>query len=336
MLALLTVILAWQDPEPLPVSDAFVVEVRGTVTLLRRKKPLTKIDRSEFLFEHDIITLGSNGSAKVVQRYARVEDLEPSARKEIKKLSPASGQGIVDADKYAEMAGTMARARQNRSKRSPGKMSGPDDLAVTALAPRNSLVMDDRPTFEWTPVKGAKNYVLEIFDARQVSPLFHATAKEPRVTYPDPSQNKSIKQLLPGEYTWEVTADIDQRHKVLDAARFTIATPAQADAARRALTSALESSPKNGGANVLYILAAFEHHLYPAAEAELKRALRGAPDDETLWELLMQAYQEMKRPEDRNRVFDYLKDRKASDRERILATDAHSATKPGSSTPPQE
>lgn len=298
-------------------SIAFVTQVEGIVKVERSGK-LERITHTKFLREGDIVKIGAGGRAWVYQAYMQAEMLTPNSSKTIKRRPPATGPGLIDADYYAELAAKASDALQNIYRRSPSRMGGPDELTVTALAPRKSLLLVERPTFEWTPVKDAKSYEFAIYDSKQENPIWRTTTKEPRVAYPVPRNDDSIKPLLPGTYKWEVIADVDQNHRVYDATEFTVASEWQTTAARYALKIARKSVKNKNANNLFYVNACLDLRLYPEAEAELKQALRRTPDDLVLWALLMQVYEHMERYEERNELLDKLKDSKQADLVRIL------------------
>jgi hypothetical protein len=302
-------------------SIAFVTEVKGTVQV-KDSSGTKRITHTTFLREKDIVKTGANGRAWFYQAYARAEMLKPHVSKRISRLSPAVGPNLISLDRYAKLETRAIAALQDTTRRSPGRMSGPDELTITALAPRKSFVMNERPTFEWTPVKDAKSYELALYDSKLDKPIWQTTTTESRAVYPD-----SLKPLLPGRHRWEVIATIDQNHRVYDATDFTVAGEWQVTAANCALKIAQGSVKHKGAVNLFYISACIDLQLYPTAEAELKRILRRTPDDRTLWALLMQVYEYMERYEDRNRVFDYLKDSKPSGLERLLGSETSPAKK---------
>jgi len=336
MIGVLIALLSWQFSETSKPPVALVLSVKGDVTVKRGKGAAERIYQWACLSEDDIVMVGSNGSATLIQPYAPNESLRPKEKRKIKRQPPTTksdaANRITTPDNFAEMCSILAKAKANRKNRSRVKMAGPNDIVIAALGPRNSLVIEQRPRFEWTPVKGAKRYVIEILDTNEQRKWL-ATTGETRMTYPDPTLDKNAPVLLPGEYTWEVTAEVDAQQTVLDSSRFSIATPVQANAAREDLKKAKEYSSDPRVADLLYVLAAFRHRLYQEAEVQLRRAIRET-DDETLWELLMEIYQETARPEDRNLVLDYLKDRRPSNRERILRNGLSSVLPSGSSFGP--
>ena len=301
-------------------SIAHVTQVQGVVKVRQRAKSERRITYTTLLCDGDTVKTGAGGRAWVYQAYARPEMLKPNVSRTIKRLPPVVGDGLMDADKYAELETQAVRALQEINRRSPGKMGGPDELSITALTPRKSLVLDGRLTFEWTSVKDAKSYEFALYDVKQDKPIWQTTVKEPRAAYPASRNDNSVMPLLPGRYTWEVTANVDQNHRVYDAAEFTVAGAWQTTAVRYALRSARGSVKNKNASNLFYVSACLDLQLYPNAEAELKRVLRRTPSDLMLWALLMQVYEFMGRHEDRNKIIDYLKDSKPSHLEQILGS----------------
>jgi predicted Zn-dependent protease len=171
-----------------------------------------------------------------------------------------------------------------------------NEAVLTLVDMRNSAVLEREPTFNWTRVTGATRYVINVYD-RNEKIIWSANTTETRLAYPE---NRS--PLAPGDYKWDVTAQIDKQidHKLpdralYDATTFTVvgkgrAEEIETDLARARATFAVD----DGTANLVYISSLIEHKRFAEAEDELKASLEREPRDQTLWELLMETYWQMK------------------------------------------
>jgi tetratricopeptide (TPR) repeat protein len=173
-------------------------------------------------------------------------------------------------------------------------MGGPDEVLFTAITPRYSTVLEDRPLFEWTPANDAKKYKVKLYDDYG-NFIWETETAETKVKYPDDRPG-----LKPGKYQWEVIVQVGDRSP--EGAPFIMAGEKE----RRTISASLEHAQRlisdENTINIIYIGALLKSKLYPQAEKELKRALTRTPNDQGLWALLMETYQKMKRWEDREKA----------------------------------
>lgn len=268
---------------------AFVTQLKGSVQL-RRGNDTHPIRQSMFLNVNDIIKTGEGGEAVVFQTYAPVTRLRPNQSYTVAQLSPPPPEGSVKPEDFVRLKRLHLNARQRKDIPSPAMMGGRDDAILTLLEPRSSAVLESKPKFEWTRVSGAMNYEVAVYD-RAEKVLWKVSTSDTSVRYPSDQPS-----LTPGEYKWEVVARIEGRvmgnSSLYDASSFTLVNEESAAQINADIAKALALD--NGAASPLYISALIENRRFPQAAAELKRALEAAPQDGTLWEMLMETYWQMK------------------------------------------
>lgn len=297
-IALLTLITVQGLPAPAghqravgaQTEVAMVTQLEGRVQL-RRGKDTSTIKQPMLLNVGDVIRVGNGGGAVIFQAYAPVTRLRPGQSQTIAQLSPPPPQNSIRPEAFARLKRLHLNAKQRKSDPSPATMGGPDDVIITLVEPRNSTVLEHRPKFAWTSVSEATRYVITVYDASE-EPVWTANTSETSISYPN-----DRPPLAPGDYKWEVTAQIGDRitnnPALYDATAFTLVSEEGAARIASDLAKA-QSDGVEGSANLLYISELVEHKRLPQAAAELKRSLENAPQDETLWEMLMETYAQMK------------------------------------------
>ena len=151
--------------------------------------------------------------------------------------------------------------------------------AFSVLDPVGSVLMNDRPTFRWSPMEGATGYVVEVYDD-----AFNLTATSPQLNAP----SWTASQTLPrGKvYSWQVKAvkdgqEIKSPRPPAPQAKFRILDRAKADELARA-RRAYPSS------HLILGLLYAEAGLLKEAEQELRLLQRANPDSELARSLLRQ------------------------------------------------
>jgi len=271
---------------------AMITQLGGSVQL-RRGGKTRPIRQTTLLNAGDVVRAGDDGRAVIYQAYAPVTRIGAGQSRTISRLSPPAPRNALKPEEFARLKRHYLNAKQRRAEPSPATMGGPDEAVLTLLEPRNSVVLKRRPTFTWTPVSGATNYLINVYDHHEKT-VWTANTTEALVTYPE-----ELSPLAPGNYKWEVTVQIGARTTdnpaLYDATAFTVVSAERAAEIESSLASARASAPADdGAANLIYISALIEHKLLPQAAAELKRGLERAPRDQTLWELVMETYAQMK------------------------------------------
>lgn len=298
---------------PAKNSIAFITDVKGNVTI-KQGRSERKITHVALLYEGDVVSTGDNGEALLWQVYSRVEPIKPKTSKPISQLPRSSEPGVLDLDRYLKLESKILSSVKDVNRPSPRKQGGSEDALFLVLSPRFSLVLDNRPTFEWTPLKGATSYVVALYDGSE-NKLWEETTKENRITYPDHSKDQKARLLLPGKYKWDVTAKINQKSVEYDAAEFTIASDVESKKIQAALSDAKKLVDINEATNLIYIAVCLEYQQYPEAEAAIKQAMARNPEDQMLKILLLQVYEYMQRPDEREDMRVAFKDSKVSDLE---------------------
>jgi len=295
-LAFLTAVLAAPAEAGVAAPLAVVTDVHGLITLEREGVgEATPLTHSEVLYPGDVLWTGQDGHATLFQRHAPLVALAPQRTIAITPLPPVARDDVLTTERFDLIIKYFDDALQRADETSTEATRGADEVAITVLAPRLSLVLETRPTFVWTPVPDAASYKITLYDQRD-NILWQTTTAEPQVAYP-----ADREPLAAGEYAWDVLVTVGNR-RGLDTAPFTIASAAEAAAVRRLLEQATSLVSDTNRTNLPYLAVAFEHRLYPQAEAVLHAATARTPRDRVLWELLMRLYQLTERGADRERT----------------------------------
>jgi hypothetical protein len=273
---------------------AIVAQLEGGVWLQREKKsrPIREV---MLLNVGDVIGAEDGGRAVIYQVYAPVARLRAKQSHTIEQSPPPPPDNALTAQEFARLKRILLNAKQRRKEASPRRMGVPDKAVLTISDERNSTVLVREPAFNWTRVSGAQRYVFKIYD-RDEKLLWSTTTTETSAAYP-----KNLPPLAPGDYKWDVTALIAERVEspyraaLHDATTFTLVGEDRAKEIEADLAAARARFADDGGAaNLVYLSALIEHKLFPRAAAELRTSLARAPKDQTLWELLMETYAEMR------------------------------------------
>ena len=152
-----------------------------------------------------------------------------------------------------------------------------DDVPFQLLSPIGEVILGNRPTFRWLPLKGASSYVVTVTDARlnEVASSEHLTVPEWKISRP----------LTPGViYSWQVTALKDGQKittPVLPApqARFKVLELTRAEALRSAIRGNADS---HLALSVLYA----QSGLLAEAEREMQSLVKANPGSRALRKLL--------------------------------------------------
>jgi hypothetical protein len=149
----------------------------------------------------------------------------------------------------------------------------------SVLSPAGSVLLDDRPTFRWSPLEGATVYVVEVYDD-----AFNLVASSPQLTAP----TWAAPQALPrGKvYSWQVKAlkdgqEVKSPRPPAPQARFRVLDRAKADEIARA-KRAYPSS------HLTLALLYADAGLLSEAERELRLLQKANPDSELARTLLRQ------------------------------------------------
>ena len=199
--------------------------------------------------------LNDGGQAITLDQQGKLSGLE--------SLSPAHQQLVKDALTSQRLP--RAEGLNDLNRRGSSLMGADEAGNRFALqAPVGKVVLSDRPTFKWSPLKDATSYVVEIYDEQ-----FNLVAQSETLTQ---NQFTPPRPLARGKvYGWQVKA-------VKDGQTITAPAPPAPQARFRVIASnqAEEiSQAKRAGSSVTLALLYAQGGLLDEAEAEL-RALRQA------------------------------------------------------------
>lgn len=276
---------------------ALLTQPEGNVRVKRGKRGQSA--KEDMLLDvGDVVSVDDKGTAVIYQAYVPVTRLGANQRFKVKRQSPPPPQSALTSEEFNWFKVHYLAARQNRRNASPVTMGGPENASLTLLEPRNSIVISRLPTFIWSRVKDATKYTVNIYDKNE-SVLCTESTADTQLTLPNKCQ-----QLKPGDYYWDVTAQIGNQvsDNPYDATTFIIVTEQRGAEISNTLKHAQAMSVSDAKTIPVYISALMEHKLYPQAEAELRRALELAPTDQVLWALLIETYARMKRWREREKA----------------------------------
>jgi hypothetical protein len=272
---------------------AVVTDLQGDVRLQRAgQRHAVPLDHTAFLRVGDRLAVGQDGGATLFQLDAPWITLGANRTVTIQPVPLASRVPVLTPDLMALLVKHAAAPGGGVGDRRSAPPRRGNALAITALAPRHSLMLEPRPTFEWRPAGDAVRYQVTLYNDRDIV-LWQTTTEGTRAVYP-----AGRKELRPGEYAWEVLAQGNDREG-LDTAPFTVATKHRAAEVQRVLDRAARLVTDPGVTNLPFIAVCLEYRLYPRAEALLMKATARAPQDRVLTNLLKHLYQVTRRAGER-------------------------------------
>jgi predicted Zn-dependent protease len=267
---------------------ALVAQPEGTIHL-RHGRTSNLLTATTFLYEGDVLVAGNSGGGVIYQVFAPIQRIKTNERRTISRISSPMSDSAVTPEEFAQLRKQYGKALANRDRKSPHHLGNPSELKLTLIAPRNDSVLDGTPTLEWAPLNVPTEYRVSIYDNSEKL-LWQMVQSG--------SNAKCPIVLKPGNYKWDVIAEVNHQ-RVYDAASFTVIR--QEDAARiTGLVNRAQSLVNSDdSANLVLISLLIEEQLYRQAEVEIKNALTRNPNDQALWDLLMQTYDYAERWEDR-------------------------------------
>jgi hypothetical protein len=211
------------------------------------------------------------------------------------------GTGVVSLDQEGKLSGAenlpppyqeivkkaLTSQRSERSSqlqgltRPPSVLMGGNDQAreFSVLEPAGIVLMSDRPTFRWSRLEGASDYVVEIYDEQ-----FKLVTTSPPVT----TSSWTATQSLPrGQtYSWQVKAVKDGQETTVPRppapqAKFRVIDQAKANELARAKRAF-------GSSHLMLAMLYAEAGLLREAEQELRVLQRANPQSEIVRKLLRQ------------------------------------------------
>jgi len=278
-------------PQP-NAGVALLTQPKGAVKISRGHHTETLADDA-LLNVGDVVTIAADGGAVIYQAYAPVKRLVANENLTVKTLSPPPQGSALTLEEFGSFKRNYLIAHQNRHNLSPITQGGSEDANLTLLEPRNSFILDGKPTFVWTRAANATKYVVNIYDGNEKVVCSQSTT-DLKLLYPS-----ACNPLEPGAYKWDVTAQIGDKVSddpaLYDATSFARPDLTQTGDIVSAVQHAQTISESDIAARSVYAATLLEHHLYPQAEVELLRSLRDDPADQALWALLIETYFQMKR-----------------------------------------
>ena len=211
------------------------------------------------------------------------------------------GTGVVSLDQEGKLSGAenlpppyqeivkkaLTSQRSERSSqlqgltRPPSVLMGGNDQAreFSVLEPAGIVLMSDRPTFRWSRLEGASDYVVEIYDEQ-----FKLVTTSPPVT----TSSWTATQSLPrGQtYSWQVKAVKDGQETTVPRppapqAKFRVIDQAKANELARAKRAF-------GSSHLMLAMLYAEAGLLREAEQELRVLQRANPQSEIVRKLMRQ------------------------------------------------
>src|SRR5262245_13763024 len=184
-----------------PEPTAVVTDLRGSVTLLRAGQERGQnLAGTVLLLPGDELKLGKDGRATLLPLNGAVRALRPGQAVSLAPPPPSARAEALPRDLFQLIVRQLAAAAKESETEAPRTRGEGRAPALTALAPRFSLVLEDRPSFEWEPVQGATRYTVTLYGSDQQR-LWSTTTTGGRVVYP-----ADRPALAPGDYRWDVLA----------------------------------------------------------------------------------------------------------------------------------
>jgi hypothetical protein len=271
---------------------AILTQLQGDVTVSRGKQTL-KPQETILLRANDVVRTGRTGRAVLFQAYALVDRIDPNQQRTIQTLSPPAPKNALEMEQFLWFKRHYVSAMRRRSTPSPYTQGINGEQVLTLWEPRNGVVLEGHPTFQWSQIVGADHYTITLYDSKE-SIIWTSSTTESRATYPE-----SRSELAPDSYKWEVTAYYEQKapsdSDLYDATSFTVVSNEKSAQIRSELESLRTTSATSGAtSNVMISTALMEYKLYFQAQENLRQGLEVSPADQSLWSLLMETYFHMK------------------------------------------
>jgi hypothetical protein len=275
---------------------ALITQPEGDVRVKRGRRRAQRIREDELLNIGDGIKINGEGTAVIYQAYVPITRLSTNGQFLVMRRVPPPPvpEDALTPKQFTTLKSNYLSARLNRNKPSPAIMGGPEDAILTLLEPRNSIVLSERPIFKWSRVANATKYVLNFY-RRNESLICTDSTDKTELVLPD-----RCGLLIPGDYKWDVTAQIDNQPSdnpaLYDATSFTVVSRRRAKEIDEELNQVRRLSATNSDDTTLVEAATLiAYELYPKAEVELRLALTRSPANQSLWTLLMETYAKMNR-----------------------------------------
>ncbi|MFA0745945.1 MAG: hypothetical protein LASZOEIN_002759 [Candidatus Fervidibacter sp.] len=265
-----------------------ITEVKGQVQIKRAGKSAWLPARVNMpVYAGDVLRTGSNGKVVVWTPTGRAQTLGP---KKTVSINPVRGTrdslwrevwgsfvNRMKSNFSDENLATVAAARAS--------ISLPAKNRLVLLSPRNTKVLEERPTFVWTEVENAKGYRVTVGFFDDDKRVWETVVSQNSLHYPS-----DAPELKPGRvYIWQVEAIGVPNAK--ESAWFVILHPAEARDIKFALQQLRSKAPDF----IAYSLAAASflesRGCYSEAISILKTALKRFPNQPEPKVLLANLYE---------------------------------------------
>ncbi|MDQ3687246.1 MAG: hypothetical protein M3430_16845 [Acidobacteriota bacterium] len=149
--------------------------------------------------EDEVVSLNNGGRKVVLDKAGEVtgvETLPPQIEQSIKEALLA--QHLKRPDELADIMGEASVLRGTT-----------DKTSFKLLSPQRAVIADDRPTFEWEPLRGATGYQVHVADSKNHSVVKseELSSLTTRWTSPFPLKRGAV-------YTWAVTAKVGEEEVI--------------------------------------------------------------------------------------------------------------------------
>lgn len=277
---------------PLETEVAILTQPEGNVRVRREQRTLTATD-GMLLDVGDVVRIEGDGTAVIFQAYVPITRLRANQSFDVTRRSPPPPERSLTTEEFTSFKVQYIAAKRNRGNPSPVSMGGSEDAQLTLLEPRNSVVLTSRPTLHWSRVPDSTGYLINIYDHNE------AVVCTQKVQVTQLSALGSCQSLQPGNYKWEVIAQLGERISpnpaFFDATSFTVVTEQRAAEINKVVAHAQEMAVSEREAAIVFASTLMDLKIYPLAETELRAKLELSPTDQTLWALLIETYAQTKR-----------------------------------------
>lgn len=266
----LMVVVAVKAENPVGV----ITEVKGEVQIKRAGKGSWQPVKVNMpVYAGDVLRAGSNGKVVVWMPTGRAQTLGPkktvsinpvrSTRDSLWREIWGSFVNRMKSNFSDENLATVAAAR------APVSLPAKNKLAL--LSPRNTKVLEERPTFMWTEVENAKGYRVAVGFFDDDKRVWETVVSQNSLNYPS-----DAPELKPGRvYIWQVEAIGVPNAK--ESAWFVVLHPAEVRDIKFALQQLRSKAPDFIAYSLVAASFLESRGCYSEAISTLKAALKQSP-----------------------------------------------------------
>jgi len=265
-----------------------ITEVKGKVQIKRAGKGSwlpAKVNMP--VYAGDVLRTGSNAKVVVWTPNGRAQTLGPNKTVSINPVKGA--RDSLWREIWTSFVGRMKRSFSEESLATVAAARVPtstvDENRLTLLSPRNTKVLDGRPTFVWSEVENAKGYRVTVgfFDGEKR--VWEKVVNGTSLRYPE-----DAPELKPGKvYIWQVEAI--GVPEASESAWFVVLHPAEARDIKFALNQLRSRTPDFLAYSLMAASFLESRGCYSEAISILKAAIKRAPDQPEPQFLLASLYE---------------------------------------------